>query len=300
MNKTVLAAIQMASSPNVGANLIEAGRLIDKAAAQGAKLVVLPENFALMGMTEHDKLAVAEADGRGPIQDFLAKTAERHRLWLVGGTLPILAAQGKVRAACLVYDDQGRRAGRYDKIHLFDVSVPGSEERYQESATIEAGEKARVLDTPFGRLGLTVCYDLRFPELYRQMAATGMDILVVPSAFTARTGAAHWEVLIRARSVENLCYTIAANQGGFHINGRETYGHSMIVDPWGVVLGSLAQGAGVVTAEYDHDRLEKVRAAFPALSHRRLHCRLYPEETETSLDCAFQYHDGQASQSKRA
>lgn len=273
MSKTVLAAIQMASSPNVGANLIEAERLIEKAAAQGARLVVLPENFALMGNSETDKLEVAEDDGMGLIQDFLARTAERFRVWLVGGTIPIRGNAGKVRAACLVYDDKGQRVGRYDKIHLFDVSVPGSEERYQESATVEAGEQALVLDTPFGRLGLTVCYDIRFPELYRRMAAVGMDILAVPSAFTARTGAAHWELLVRARSVENLCYTIAANQGGFHINGRETYGHSMIVDPWGVVLSSLAQGAGVVAAEFDRDRLEKVRTAFPALEHTKLRCR---------------------------
>ncbi|CAL1239931.1 carbon-nitrogen hydrolase family protein [Candidatus Methylocalor cossyra] len=271
--KTVLAAIQMASSPNVGANLIEAGRLVEKAALQGARLVVLPENFALMGKGETDKLEVAESDGSGPIQEFLARTAERYKLWLVGGTLPIRAAAGKVRAACLVFDDRGQRVGRYDKIHLFDVDLPGSEERYRESATIEAGEQAVVLDTPFGRLGLTVCYDLRFPELYRQMAASGMDLLAVPSAFTARTGAAHWEILVRARAIENLCYTIAAGQGGFHLNGRETYGHSMIVDPWGVVLASLAQGAGVVTAEYDRDRLEKVRSAFPALHHTKLHCR---------------------------
>jgi predicted amidohydrolase len=273
MSKTVVAAIQMASSPNVGANLIEAGRLIEKAAAQGARLVVLPENFAIMGKTETDKLEVAENDGSGPIQDFLAKTAERFKIWLVGGTMPIRAASGKVRAACLVYDDKGRRAGRYDKIHLFDVSVPGTEETYKESATIEAGENPLVLDTPFGRLGLTVCYDIRFPELYRQMATVGMDILAVPSAFTARTGAAHWEILVRARSVENLCYTIAANQGGFHLNGRETYGHSMIVDPWGVVLNKLPHGAGVVTAEFDRDRLEKVRASFPALEHTKLYCR---------------------------
>jgi deaminated glutathione amidase len=273
MKKTILAAIQMASSPNVSSNLLAAGRLIETAATQGAKLVVLPENFALMGLNEADKLDIAETDGAGPIQEFLAKTAERFKIWLVGGTLPIRgAAPDKVRAACLVFNDKGQRAGRYDKIHLFDVSVPGTDERYQESATIEAGEDALVIDTPFGRLGLTVCYDIRFPELYRQMAAVGMDILAVPSAFTARTGAAHWEVLVRARSVENLCYTIAANQGGFHKNGRETFGHSMIVDPWGAVLASLAQGSGVVIAEFDRDRLSKVRASFPALEHTRLTC----------------------------
>lgn len=273
MKKTLLAAIQMASSPSVTANLIEAGRLIEKAARQGARLVVLPENFAIMGKKETDKLEVAEEDGKGPIQEFLSKAAERHKIWLVGGTMPIRANHGKARAACLVFDDKGQRAGRYDKIHLFDVSVPGTEEHYKESATVEAGEDALVLDTPFGRLGLTVCYDIRFPELYRQMASVGMDILAVPSAFTARTGAAHWEILVRARSVENLCYTVAANQGGFHLNGRETYGHSMVVDPWGVVLASLPQGAGVVMAEFARDRLEKVRAAFPALEHTKLYCR---------------------------
>ena len=273
MKKAVLAAVQMASSPSVRANLIEAGRLIENAAAADAKLVVLPENFALMGRNEEDKLDVAEDDGTGPIQDFLAQAAERHKIWLVGGTMPMRARPNKVRAACLVYDDKGQRVGRYDKIHLFDVSVPGSEETYKESNTIEAGEEALVLDTPFGRLGLTVCYDIRFPELYRQMASVGMDILAVPAAFTARTGAAHWEILVRARSVENLCYTVAANQGGFHLNGRETFGHSMIVDPWGVVLASQSQGAGVVLAEYDRDRLEKVRAAFPALEHTKLFCR---------------------------
>jgi nitrilase len=273
MKKAIFAALQMASGPNVGANLIEAGRLIEKAATKGARLVVLPENFAIMGYRETDKMEVAEADGTGPIQDFLAKSAERFKIWLVGGTIPVRGGEGRVRAASLVFDGLGQRVGRYDKIHLFDVSVPGTEERYQESATIEAGEDALVLDTPFGRLGVTVCYDIRFPELYRQMASVGMDILAVPSAFTARTGAAHWEILVRARSVENLCYTIAANQGGFHLNGRETFGHSMIVDPWGVVLGSLAQGAGVVTAEFDRDRLEKVRTAFPALEHTKLYCR---------------------------
>jgi predicted amidohydrolase len=273
MKKVTLAAIQMASSPNVSGNLLEAGRLIETAAHQGAQLVVLPENFALMGHHETDKLEIAENDGSGPIQEFLSRSAERYKLWLVGGTMPIRGNSGKVRAASVVFDDKGRRVGRYDKIHLFDVSVPGTEESYQESATIEAGEDALVIDTPFGRLGLSVCYDIRFPELYRQMAAVGMDIMAVPSAFTARTGAAHWEILVRARSVENLCYTIAANQGGFHINGRETFGHSMIIDPWGAVLASLSQGSGVVTAEFDRDRLEKVRAAFPALAHTKLYCR---------------------------
>lgn len=274
MSKVMCAAVQMASSPNVGANLLEAGRLIEKAAAEGARLVVLPENFAMMGMHDADKLAAAEQDGSGPIQDFLAKAAERFKLWLVGGTLPI-RVEGKnvVRASCLVYDDQGRRAGRYDKIHLFDVDVPGTSESYRESATIEAGDRSLIVDTPFGKLGIAICYDLRFPEQFRQMAETGLDVLAVPSAFTARTGAAHWELLVRARSVENLCYTIASDQGGFHVNGRETYGHSMIVDPWGNTLAFLPTGAGVVCAEIDPERLSKVRTAFPVLAHRRLWCR---------------------------
>lgn len=270
MKKTILAAIQMASSPSVSGNLVEAGRLIQAAASQGAKLIALPENFALMGLNENDKLAIAENDGEGPIQDFLANIAKSEKVWLIGGTLPIRAASGKVRASCLIYNDKGQRVGRYDKIHLFDVNVPGTQEKYEESATIEPGEDALVVETPFGRVGFSVCYDIRFPELYRKLAAAGMDILVVPSAFTARTGAAHWEVLVRARAIENLCYAIAPNQGGFHKNGRETFGHSMIVDPWGTVLGSLSQGAGVVTGEYDPAHLKKVRSAFPALEHTRL------------------------------
>lgn len=273
MKKLTCAAVQMASSPNVSANLLEAGRLVEKAAHQGAQLVVLPENFALMGMDESDKLAIAEEDGVGPIQEFLTKTAERLKLWLVGGTIPIKAEQGRVRATCLIYDHRGARAGRYDKIHLFDVNVPGTNETYRESATIEAGDHSLVLDTPFGKLGVAICYDLRFPEQFRQMAESGLDILAVPAAFTAQTGAAHWDILVRARSVENLCYTVASNQGGFHINGRETYGHSMIVDPWGKTLASLTSGAGVVCGEIDGERLEKVRASFPVLTHRRLWCR---------------------------
>ncbi|WP_139558939.1 carbon-nitrogen hydrolase family protein [Methylotetracoccus oryzae] len=270
MQRVICGAVQMASSPNVGANLLEAERLIESAAAQKARIVVLPENFALMGMSESDKLAVAEEDGKGPIQDFLSRTAERLKIWLFGGTMPIKASAGKVWASCLVYDDRGQRVGRYDKIHLFDVDLPGSDESYRESSTIDAGQNSVVLDSPFGRIGVAICYDLRFPEQFRQMAESGLDLLIVPAAFTAQTGAAHWDLLVRARSVENLCYTIAANQGGFHVNGRETYGHSMIVDPWGKTLASLASGSGVVCAEIDRERLEKVRTAFPVLTHRRL------------------------------
>ena len=270
MKKTILAAIQMASSPSVSGNLVEAGRLIKTAVDREAKLIALPENFALMGLHENDKLEVAEDDGDGPIQEFLAKTAKTEKVWLIGGTIPIRGTSGRVRATSLIFNDKGQRVGRYDKIHLFDVKVPGTDEKYEESATIEPGEDALVVETPFGRVGFSVCYDVRFPELYRKLSQAGMDIFVVPSAFTARTGAAHWEVLVRARAIENLCYAVAPNQGGFHKNGRETFGHSMIVDPWGTVLASLAQGSGVVTAEYDPQHLRKVRAAFPALDHTRL------------------------------
>ncbi|MGJ0483393.1 MAG: carbon-nitrogen hydrolase family protein [Methylomicrobium sp.] len=264
------AAIQMASSPNVGSNLLEAEKLIAEAAKAGAKLVALPENFALMGEHELDKIRIKEVDGQGPIQNFLSETAAKYGVWIIGGTMPIAGeAEHKVRAACLIYNDRGERVARYDKMHLFDVSVPGTNEVYRESDSIEAGPRPSVFDTPFGRIGVAVCYDLRFPEFFREMARMGMEILVIPSAFTAETGAAHWELLLRARAVENLCYIIAPNQGGFHINGRKTFGHSMIVDPWGVVLDCYKTGGGFVIADIDLERLEKVRTAFPVLQHRR-------------------------------
>ncbi|MDD3449409.1 MAG: carbon-nitrogen hydrolase family protein, partial [Gammaproteobacteria bacterium] len=207
----------MASGPNVTANLYEAERLITKAAEADARLVVLPENFAIMGMQETDKVAVREPEGRGPIQAFLAEQARRHGVWLVGGTIPLEASvPGKVRAACLVYDSSGERVARYDKMHLFDVRITESAESYTESRTIEPGERLAVIETPFGRLGLAVCYDLRFPELFRGLFARGMEILALPAAFTAITGRAHWEVLVRARAIENFCYVVASAQGGYH------------------------------------------------------------------------------------
>lgn len=269
-----IAAIQMASSPNLAANLGEAERLIAQAVDSGAELVVLPENFALMGSTDFDKLEIRERDGDGPIQDFLAGQADRHGIWLVGGTIPMACdVPGKVRAACLLYNASGERVARYDKIHLFDVMVNGSEkERYTESETIDSGHQALVADTPFGRLGLAVCYDLRFPEQFRCMLGLGMEILALPSAFTAITGRAHWEVLVRARAVENLCYVVAANQGGYHLGGRKTHGDSMIVDPWGIVLDRLPRGTGVISAELDRDRLAHIRRSFPATDHRKFNC----------------------------
>ena len=271
---TLCAAIQMASSPTVHSNLISAGKLITEAAKAGAKLVALPENFALMGYHEKDKLACKEADGAGPIQDFLSSVAKKNSVWVIGGTIPIAGdAENKVRAACLIYNDQGERVARYDKMHLFDVSVPGTNDVYRESDSIEAGTSPLVIDSPFGRLGIAVCYDLRFPEFFRNMSTQGVDILVVPSAFTAETGAAHWELLLRARAVENLCYVIAPNQGGFHLNGRKTFGHSMIIDPWGVVLDCYKTGSGFVNADINHERLKQVRTAFPVLQHRRFGCQ---------------------------
>jgi len=270
---TICAAIQMASGPQVSANLLEAEKLIAEAAAAGAKLVALPENFAIMGMHELDKVNVREADGEGPIQDFLSAVAKKYRVWLVGGTIPLAAAApDKVRAACLIIDDQGQRVARYDKIHLFDVSVPDSAEEYRESDSVEAGDQFCVVDTPFGKLGIAVCYDLRFPEFFRTMSPDYIDLFIIPSAFTAKTGAAHWEVLLRARAIENLSYVLAPNQGGFHKNGRQTYGHSMIIDPWGVVLDCYKTGSGFVSGNIDKNRLEKTRASFPVLEHRRYFC----------------------------
>ena len=269
------AAIQMASSPSVRSNLLEAEKLISEAAKAGAKLVALPENFALMGETEFDKIKIKEQDGVGPIQDFLSRVANKYSVWVVGGTIPLQTDDAnKIIAACMVYNDQGEPVARYDKIHLFDVSVPDTDEEYRESDTIAKGDTELVVDSPFGKLGIAVCYDLRFPEMFRDMVAQGMQVLIIPSAFTAETGAAHWELLIRARAVENLCYVIAPNQGGFHLNGRKTFGNSMIVDPWGVVLDCYKTGGGFVIADIDIDRLHKVRASFPALEHRRIYCGL--------------------------
>lgn len=267
---TKCAAIQMASSPSISANLLEAEKLIAEAVKAGAKLVALPENFALMGNHELEKIKVKEKDGLGTIQSFLENTARKYGVWIVGGTIPIAGEnENKVRAACLIFDDKGKRIARYDKIHLFDVHVPNTNEVYRESDTIEAGNETLVVDTPFGRMGVAVCYDLRFPEFFRKMSEQGVDFVVIPSAFTAETGAAHWELLLRARAVENLCYVIAPNQGGFHKNGRRTFGHSMIVDPWGVVLDCYKTGSGFVISEIDHERITKVRAGFPVLTHRR-------------------------------
>ena len=266
-------AVQMSTSPNVDANLLEAERLIREAAQAGAGLVVLPENFAFMGKGGQDQVALREAEGQGPLQAFLSRVAEQQRVWLVGGTIPLVASDpGRVRAACLVFDDRGQQVARYDKIHLFDVTLPEGEESYRESATIEPGSEVVVVDSPFGRLGIAICYDLRFPELFRGMLDQGMELAAIPAAFTAVTGKAHWETLVRARSIENLAFTIAAAQGGLHSNGRETHGHSMVVDPWGTVLAQKPQGVGFVCCTLDRGLQGSVRRSFPAIHHRRLQC----------------------------
>lgn len=266
-----VAAIQMASGPNIDANLNEAARSISTAAKAGAGLIVLPENFALMASNEMDNVTNAEQDGDGKIQNFLAEQSQKNNVWIVGGTLPIAATNGdKVRAACIVYNSDGERVARYDKIHLFDVEIVGSDEHFTESRTIEPGDEVVVIDSPFGRIGIAVCYDLRFPELFRALLDKGVEIFAVPAAFTAFTGRAHWEVIVRARAIENLSFVIAAAQGGYHVSGRETHGDSMIVDPWGNILDRLTSGSGYVLANIDEERLASTRANFPALDHRKL------------------------------
>lgn len=267
-----VAAIQMSSLADVDANLATARTLIERAREQGAGLAALPENFAIMGRREADKLRVSEPFGEGPIQSFLSQTARELGMWIIGGTIPIKAedGSGKVAAACLVFDEQGRFVDRYDKIHLFDVNLPDREELYRESASIAAGSKPVVVPTPFGRIGLTVCYDVRFPELFRILQAQGAEILCVPAAFTAATGRAHWETLLRARAIENLSYVIAPAQSGRHESGRDTWGDSLIVDPWGQVLDRVEEtGGGVAVAEIDLTLQQQVRERFPSLTHRR-------------------------------
>ncbi|MBL8478262.1 MAG: carbon-nitrogen hydrolase family protein [Sterolibacteriaceae bacterium] len=262
-----LAAVQMISGPDVAPNLETAGRLIAEAAAAGAQLVALPEYFPLIGASDADRLAARERDGSGPIQDFLAAAAQKHGLWLVGGSIPLLADDpAKLRNSCLVYDPAGRRVARYDKIHLFGFRKGA--EAYDEAATIERGNQVVAFDTPLGRVGLAICYDLRFPELFRALGT--LDLLVLPAAFTETTGRAHWEMLLRARAVENQCYVLAAAQGGLHPTGRMTHGNSMVVDPWGEVVARMDKGEGIVVADFDPQRISDTRASLPALKHRIL------------------------------
>jgi deaminated glutathione amidase len=264
-----IAALQMVSTPDVARNLEAAAALIARAAAAGAQLAALPEYFCLMGRRDDDKLALAEAPGDGPIQRFLSTQALRHRLWLVGGTLPLREpGHDRVRNSCLAFAPDGILAARYDKMHLF--AFDNGREQYDEGRVLEAGVEPVVLQAGALRVGLSVCYDLRFPELYRALMRPACELLCVPSAFTYPTGQAHWQLLLRARAVENQCYVLAPAQGGTHENGRRTWGHSLIVDPWGEVLALQAEGEGVVLAEVDLARIANVRTQLPALAHRRL------------------------------
>ena len=264
-----IAALQTVSTPDVDRNLEAAARLIAQAARDGAELAALPEYFCLMGRRDVDKLHVAEAPGVGPIQTFLAGQAKAHGLWLIGGTLPLRTdATDRVRNACCVYAPDGSLAARYDKMHLFRYD--NGRESYDEARVLEAGDAAVAMQAGPLRIGLSICYDLRFPELYRRLCVPPCDLLSVPAAFTYTTGREHWELLLRARAVENQCYVIAAAQGGTHENGRRTWGHSMVVGPWGEVLEVRPEGEGVVLADLDLKRLLDVRQQLPALEHRRL------------------------------
>ena len=265
------AALQMTSGVEVAANLLQARALLEQAAAAGVKLAVLPENFAIMAQRERERQAVAEADGDGPIQQMLSHAAQDLGLVIVGGTIPLrVPGETRVAPASVVYGPDGARIGRYDKIHLFDVNVPDAAESHRESAGFVAGRAVTVLDTPVGRLGIAVCYDLRFPELFRRMAEMGADCFIVSAAFTVPTGQAHWDVLTRARALENLCHLVVSAQVGEHENGRRTYGHSAVIDHWGRVLGALPAGIGIAVGDIDLAQQARVRREFPVLEHKVL------------------------------
>ncbi|WP_412481057.1 carbon-nitrogen hydrolase family protein [Azonexus sp. IMCC34839] len=262
-----IAAIQMVSGPRVDENLETAGRLIEDAVDQGAQLVVLPEYFPIIGAADADRVRAREPYGNGPVQDWLAATAARHEVWIVAGSIPLSASQPHLmRNSCLVFNHGGDCVARYDKIHLFGFKKGA--ESYNESAFIEPGDTPVAVDTPYGRIALSICYDLRFPELYRSLGP--VDLILMPAAFTDTTGRAHWEILLRARAIENQCYLLAVGQGGTHENGRQTHGNSMIVDPWGEVLDRKMKGPGVVIADLDHQRIAEIRESLPALAHRKL------------------------------
>ncbi|MCE1239026.1 MAG: carbon-nitrogen hydrolase family protein [Azonexaceae bacterium] len=262
-----IAALQMVSGPRVADNLTAAGRLVDEAVAQGAQLVVLPEYFPIIGAADADRVRAREDFGRGPVQDWLAQTAQRHGLWIFAGSIPLTAGSpDKMKNSSLVFNPQGECVARYDKIHLFGFRK--GDEAYDESAFIEPGDTPVAVATPFGRIALSICYDLRFPELYRALGP--VDLILMPAAFTETTGRAHWEILLRARAIENQCYLLAVGQGGRHENGRLTHGNSMIVDPWGEILDRKLKGPGVVIADLDHQRITDIRESLPALAHRKI------------------------------
>jgi nitrilase len=263
--------IQLTTSSHLSQNLEALKPWFIEAAENNVKLLVLPENFAFMGLHEQDKFAIAEKEGQGVVQQTIRTLAKKFGIWVIAGTLPLKSKghDSRVRASSLVFDDRGECIACYDKIHLFDVHVPGGES-HRESSTIQPGECVVVVDTPVGRVGLSVCYDLRFPELYRQLTLKGAQLFTVASAFTATTGLAHWEVLLRARAVENLCYVLAPNQGGHHENGRKTYGHSMIINPWGEILAETNDQPGLVIAEIDLSYQHTLRQHFPCNEHHKM------------------------------
>lgn len=262
-----IAALQMISGPNIADNLETAGRLVAEAVDEGAQMVALPEYFPIIGAADADRVRAREVYGNGPIQDWLAATAARHDVWIFAGSIPLTATTHyQMRNSSLVFNDGGDCVARYDKIHLF--SFKKGDESYNEAAFIEAGNTPVAVDTPFGRVALSICYDLRFPELYRSLGP--VDLIMVPAAFTETTGRAHWEILLRARAIENQCYVLAVGQGGQHENGRLTHGNSMIIDPWGEILDRKMKGPGVVIADLDHGRIAEIRESLPALAHRLL------------------------------
>ncbi|MSQ80509.1 MAG: carbon-nitrogen hydrolase family protein [Candidatus Methylopumilus sp.] len=267
VNKDIvkIAGIQMASGPDIKSNLDEAENLITIACNQGAKLIALPEYFSIMTSKDSEKLKAKEKPEKGLVQSFLSKQAKKNKVWIVGGSIPMESKnKKKIRNSCLIYDDKGNIAHRYDKIHLFGLDL--GNEHYREDKLIEAGSDVVVVNTPFGNVGIALCYDLRFPELFRSMK--DIDLLVIPSAFTATTGKAHWEILVRARAIENQCYVLAPAQGGYHLSGRETHGHSLIVDPWGTIIDQLPRGSGVITGFLNKDYIKSIRKSLPSLNHR--------------------------------
>src|ERR1700722_17567329 len=266
-----VAAIQMTSGHIVADNLAVAGDLLREAKDLGCDIACLPENFSFIGLRDADKLQVAEPDGEGAVQAFLSDCARELKMWILGGTIVLRGdSNNRVANSSLLIDAAGKRVARYDKIHLFDVTIPGRDEQYRESTHVTPGRELIIADTPVGRLGLSVCYDMRFPELYRELVSQGAEWLAMPAAFTVPTGRAHWETLLRARAIENLCYVVAPAQSGTHSSGRETYGDSLIVDYWGQVLSRLAKGTGVITADIDLAKEAETRARFPALDNRQL------------------------------
>ena len=266
-----VASIQIASSPNVDANLLQIKNYIDYASKEGVKLAVLPENFSMMAKEDADYLSIKEELGKGKIQSFLSKIAKENSMWIIGGTIPIESdKKNKVYSTCIAYDSDGKMVDYYHKIHLFDVDIPEKDEKYRESDIFTKGSKVKIIDTPFCKIGLAVCYDVRFPELFRKFSLEGACLVTLPSAFTAVTGKAHWEYLLKSRAIENLSYLVSSAQGGHHISGRETYGHSMIINPWGSELAKIDNGSGVIISDIDLNYLTSIRKNFPCLKHRSI------------------------------